>query len=379
MSWKQTFFPDLVHASYLNHAAIAPLSTRVTAAMRDVMAAYVAKGSMAWPEGFDSRDRLREKLAQLIHCRAIDIGLVSNTTHGLMVVANEFPWQPGDALVLIKGEFPGNVVPWLAAAKAFGVRVIWLTLDDLLTQSPAFHDAVAANARLIAVSWVQYQTGRVMPLQVLSQLRQTYGVQVCVDAIQGLGPLTMDLTETPVDYVACGGHKWLLGAEGAGFLYVHPQRMAELEPRFAGWISQEQPFDFLMKGGGLVDYHRDIRKEANRYEMGTMNTLGFAGLGASIAMILEVGPELISERVLALAQYCRDGLRELGLTVFEQGATSGNASFLAPEGRIEALFHGLKDRGVIISSPDGYIRAAPHFYNDEADIQRYLDALRELL
>ena len=128
----------------------------------------------------------------------------------MVTIAEEYPWEKGDRIVLIKGEFPTNVVPWLNAAKRNDVAVDWVELEDVLEESPAFKAAVTAKTRLLAVSWVQFQTGKITPLAHLSHLRAKYNLHICVDAIQGLGPLRMNLAETPLDFVVTGGHKWLM-------------------------------------------------------------------------------------------------------------------------------------------------------------------------
>jgi len=378
MNYRRELFPDLQYSAYINHASVSPLNARAMAAMNRLMRRYAQVGVKAWGESVACRDRLREKLAALIGASAGDIGLVSNTSQGLQIVAQEYPWRSGDRLVLFRGEFPGNVVPWLQAAERFGLEPIWLDLDDLAERSPAFQDAMARKPRLLAISWVQYQTGRTQSMAALSRLRDEFGVHLCVDAIQGLGPRTLDLAETPVDFIACGGHKWLMSPEGVGFMYIHPDRIGEMNPVLAGWLSQESPIDFLVEGGGLVDYRKPMRRSADRVEAATLNSFGFAGMEASIDLFLEIGPAWIEERVGALVRLCREGLRELGAPLCDRDVDAGIVSFKPPAEFMKRYARGLERRGVIVATPDGHVRASPHFYNDENDVARFLDGVRDL-
>ncbi len=379
MDYKQRLFPDLTYGTYLNHASISPLNQRCRQAITQLTEDYSRRGVKAWGPGNEARGRLRGLLGQLIGASGDDIALLGNTSQALSIVACEFPWRRGDGLVLVRGEFPGNVLPWLYAARRFDLEVHWLEVADLLEQGPRFEQVMARQPRLLAISWVQYQTGVAQSLDALSRLRGQYGIQICLDAIQGLGPLTMNLAETPLDYVACGGHKWLLSPEGTGFLYVMPKRMAELQPTWVSWISQEDASSFLFLGSGYVDYEAPLKTSARRFETATLNAIGLTGMEASIALMLEVGPAEISRRVLALAERCRRGLAALGLPVVTSSANSGNACVpLAPE-RLHQCVRALDPHEIIVSTPDGHLRASPHFYNEPADIDHYLERLAPVL
>jgi len=373
MNYRATYFPDLEIPAYLNHAAIAPLNRRARDAMVALAEHYAREGAGAWPAGNQARERVRGRLAELISVAPADIGLVSNTSHGLGVVALEFPWRSGDRLVLFEAEFPGNIIPWLNAARRFDLEVLWLTLDDLLEESDTFHRVMATEPRLLAISWVQFQTGRAVSLKRLSALRERYGVKICVDAIQGLGPLTADLSETPIDYFVSGGHKWLLATEGAGFVYIHPERMAELVPTIGSWLSLEDPVRFLFDGAGLMDYGRPHRVEPSRYEMGTMNAPGFAALDESVGLLLEVGPAEVSRLILENATYCRRGLADLGIET--AGDDAGIVSFPLPPEHLPKAVSLLAENGVRVASPDGHLRVSAHFYNTTEDLDRFLQVL----
>ncbi|MDJ0840477.1 MAG: aminotransferase class V-fold PLP-dependent enzyme [Acidobacteriota bacterium] len=379
MNYRKTYFPNLQYKAYLNHAAISPLNIEAQKAVSGMADRYAGEGVKAWTRGSAARDRLRVKLAQLTGCNATDIGLVSNTTHGLNLVALEYPWRSGDRLVLFRNEFPGNIIPWLIAAKRFDLKVLWLDLDDLIQETRTFKQAMNEKPRLLAVSWVQYQNGRTLDLAELSALRGRFDLEVCVDAIQGLGPLTLDLSSTPLDYLVCGGHKWLLSLEGTGFIYVHPERIGSMIPMVAGWLSLEDPVSFLFDGSGCVDYEKPIRADAERFEPATMNQIGFAAMEASIGIFLKEDPKVVSERCLALAARCREGLRAMGIEPADGGHGAGIVSFPMDAASLKETVSALDKVGISTATPDGHLRAAPHFYNTEEEIDYYLKTLKNIL
>lgn len=376
MSLKKSLFPQLGFTTYLNHAAMTPLHARAAAAMEKLMGSYARDGVHAWAEGQQCRDRVREKIAQLMGAYSQDIGLTQNTSHGALIVANEYPWREGDGLVLVRGEFPANVVPWLNAARQFKLKVLWLDPEDLATGGDRFREVMAQKPCLLAVSWVQYQTGRTLPMAELSHLRETHGIHIAVDAIQGLGALRLDLSRTPLDFVFGGGHKWLMSPEGTGYLYVHPDRMPDLNPVMIGWMSQENAFDFLSKGAGLVDYDKPFRASPDRFEFGTAGNLAFAGMEASLDLLLETGPARVEARILALAEYAREALRRNDWKVLECQTYAGIVSIPMEAEALCACFQFLQAGGISTATPDGHLRISPHFFNEEGDIDHFIEVLR---
>lgn len=360
-------FDQLQFRAYLNHAAAAPMSEPVRQSIQDYIERFTKLGSHAWNPTLLTRRELRAGLAQLVGANDHEIGFTLNTSHGLMVIAQEFPWQQGDSLILIRDEFPANVVPWILAAKRHDLNLIWLDFDDVIDGSKRFQAAMAAGPRLMAISWVQYQTGRAVTMQRLSEIRESSGMAICVDGIQGLVPLTVDFAATPVDFFAAGGHKWMLGPEGAGFLYIRQSWHQRLRPQLVNWLSQENPVDFLTDGPGRVDYDKPFRTVADHIEFGTANNLSLAGLAGSIQWILKLGPENLSMRIRQLAHYLWEQLIQRGLSAQAQPPAAGIVSIPSAGPPLEVT-RVLAKKGIVIGTPDGYLRFSPHIHNSEEQI-----------
>lgn len=377
------WFSALRPLVYLNHAAVSPPSALVRAAILAMLEDYSARGVDAVADAAAQRERLRGQLAELVGAAPSDIGLSPNTTHGVLAIAHGLDWRPGDRIICFDGEFPTNVVPWQQAALTYGLSVEFKALSDF-DRDPAdalkgLEASLVRGVRLIAVSAVQFASGRAMPLRELAALCHQYGAELFVDAIQALGVVPLDLRGMGIDYLTAGSHKWLMGTEGCGFLAVHPDRASSLIPRLAGWLSVEAPLDFLFSGRPDLRYDKPVRQRADFVEVGAPNALGLAGLEAGIAPILDLGPTRILAHVQSLHDLLEGPMVERGfrsLRAADPAGRSGILSFSAPPDLALQRFHSLLGaQGISASQPNGLLRFSPHWPNGPEQVGAVLEAV----
>ena len=379
----RSLFPTLEPRVYLNHGAISPASTPVIAAVNAYLQDYARRGVAAFPTWQAQRRGLKEKLARLIHARPEDLAFEPNTTRGITDVALCFPWRANDRVVLFEGEFPANVTPWQRAAARFGLRLVFQPVSQFARDEARaltlLEEELKRGVRLVAVSAVQFQTGLKMPLLELARLCHAHGAELFVDGVQAIGAVPLDVTALEIDYLACGSHKWLMGLEGAGFLYVRPGRAAALIPSVAGWTSHEDGLGFLSEGPGHLRYDRPVRPLANLVEGGNLNSAGLAALDASVELLLQLGPNSISEHVNRLLAPFEAGLVARGFLSLRSAKPSQRSCTLAvlpPGGRsVVTLQRLLSERGISCSIPDGVLRFTPHWPNSEAEVPLVLEAI----
>lgn len=379
-------FPDLAPFAYLNHCGVSPPSTWVREAVAASLTDYASHGAGAFPRHIAQRDRLRARLAALIGAAPADIGLSPGTSAGLMDVALCLPWRANDRILCFQGEFPANVTPWQRAAATFDLRLDLLPLEGFADGSglglARVEDELRRGARLVAVSAVQFQTGIRMPIEALGELCRRYDAELAVDAIQALGVVPMEHLAPHVDYVVSGGHKWMMGLEGAGFVYAHPARAPALRPVVAGWLSHEDPIRFLFEGAGHLRYDRPIRARADRVEIGVSNAVGCVALEAALGPIAALGVPDIFAHVQRYHDALEAGLLERGYTSYraeDPSARSGILSVRPRPGQVLApLQSALAARGIAMSTPDGVLRFGPHWPNALDEVPRVLAALDEL-
>jgi len=351
----------------------------------EVVSDVARRGSAAYGKWHAQRQRLKGKLARLVGAREDDIALVPNTTRGVIDVALCLPWKRGDRVILFEGEFPSNVTPWQRAAEIFDLQVTFLPVadyaEDLDKGLSKLDKELERGARLVAVSAVQFQTGLRMPLAAMAERCHARGAELFVDGVQACGIVPIDVRAAGVDYLSAGSHKWLMGLEGAGFLYVHPDRAAALRPTVAGWLSHEEGLRFLFEGPGHLRYDRPIKRSVEFLEGGNCSATGFAALEASLDLILQVGVARIYEHVNRYHDQLEAGLLERGFTSLraqDASRRSGTLGVVPPaELSVVELATELMSRGVACALPDGVLRFSPHWPNSLDEVPMVLAGVDE--
>lgn len=364
-------FPVRENCLYLNHAAVAPLPRRVAAAMQARISEQEAWGSREWRHWQQTLLSVRTLGADLVGATPGDVSIVPNTSVGLSILAQGFPWQPGDAVLVGEEEFAANVAPWLALASR-GVNVIRFPSPDGRVSLEVLDPLLQPPVRLLTLSWVAFHTGWVAPVAELARLARERGITVVLDAIQGLGVLPESMEDLAVDAVVADGHKWLLGPEGAGLLVTRADLRSRLEPVLAGWTNTERD------GGSLfLDCLRPF-EDGRRFEPGTLPTVLLAGLAAALELLLEVGLPAIFERVSLLSRTITHILLQQGWEVLSPGSGHPVAGIVAgrhPFLPADEVARRLHERRIEVSARQGLVRFSPHFYATQGE----LEALRIIL
>ncbi|HEY4760335.1 MAG TPA: aminotransferase class V-fold PLP-dependent enzyme, partial [Thermoguttaceae bacterium] len=276
--------------AYFDHAAVAPLSGPAQEAIAQWNEDAACNGAAFYSAWSKKLEDLRRRVAGMIGADNEEIALVGNTTAGINLVAEGFPWQTGDNVVTRADEFPSNQYPWLHLADR-GVEIRRIHTDwgklDLDTLAEACDD----RTRIVTISWVTYFHGWRHDLERLTKLVHDRGALLFVDAIQGLGVFPLDVKKIPIDFLAADGHKWMLGPEGAGVFYIRREHLNLLRAVGIGWNSVKREHDFQ-------HIELDLKDTAVRYEGGSQNMAGFMALGASLELLAQFPAEALAARVL---------------------------------------------------------------------------------
>jgi selenocysteine lyase/cysteine desulfurase len=368
-------FPILERSTFLNHAAVAPLPRRAL----DALAAYAedaALGATAWPRMAARLKAAREAAGRLLGVPANEIGFVHNTTHGLLCMANSLPWRAGDNLVTAEHEFPANVQPWRQLGERGVARRVVAERPDHAFSIDDFAAAIDGRTRLVAVSMVQYSTGLRMPVEALAELCRERGVLLGLDAIQAIGAMPTRPTELGCDFLAADGHKWMLGPEGLGILWMRPELSDSLNASMTGWVGRVRSWDY-------DDHAQPLHPGARRFEEGSYNMAGAAALGAALEVINEFGIENVWGAVEALTARLAEGAARLGVAVASPRADGQRSGIVALDlgagADPVATATELGRRGIHVAARRGWLRVSPHFYNRPDQIDALLAALSEIL
>jgi cysteine desulfurase/selenocysteine lyase len=366
--WRQyrDEFPVTQKLTYLNHAAVTPLPRRTAEAMQALAEDALHFGSLHYDRWLDAYEGLRVAAARLIGANRSEIAMVKNTSEGISTVAQGLDWHPGDRIVAFREEFPANYYPWLRL-EAQRCYVDWLSVNDPLEKI----EIACTGAKFLAVSFVQYLSGFRADLNAIGAICKRHNCFFFVDAIQGLGAFPLDVEAAHIDALAADGHKWLLGPEGCGILYIRKSRQDSVFPEEFGWTNVAGYNDYASRDMAL-------RQDAGRYECGTLNTIGCHGLRASMELVLEAGVERIAVTVQALADQLAAGATGKGYQLLGDRTPENGAGIIAvqkPGLDSRKVVHDLKQKGIIAAPRQGWIRFSPHFYISPEDIERVIEAL----
>ena len=364
---------DTGESVYLNAASTGPLPESSVRAQEAFTRKRAAPHRLGQDEQFETLTTARRQLATLIGADVAEIALAANTSAGLNLAAWTLPLGHGDVVVIPDLEFPANVYPWMAAAAVRGFTLCSIPVNEGVLDEPAVLSALdRPDVRVLAISWVGFATGAVANLEVLGRACRERGIRFVVDAIQGLGPLTLDVSRVPIDVLACGGQKWLLSPWGTGFMYVRRSLVQELAPQPVSWMGVRGSDDFSR----LLSYDMTWRDDARRFEQITLPFQDFAGMGASLALLHSLGAHAVAAHVRARITELIDGAVEKGIALVTPRSRVAGIVSLRPADPQRASDR-LNAARVAHSVREGTIRLAPHCYTTRDDVLVALDALGE--
>ena len=367
-------FPILNHLDFYNHAGVSPLPRVAADAFRRYaeQAETVAYVGTGW---YRDIEQLRSLAGSMINAHRDEIAFVKNTSEGIATVANGLEWRPGDRIVTTAVEYPANIYPWMDVAQRVGVELVMVPEQAIPSgrrQVPLgdiLKEAGHPRTRLVTLSHVEFATGQRHDLAAVGEFCRKSGKLLCVDAIQSMGVLPLDVQAMNIDFLSADGHKWMLGPEGAGIFYCRREHLAKIRPLVMGWMN-------VINADQYGDYDFTLKPTAARFECGSHNVPGFLGLKASLELLDSLGIPAVSQRLKTLTDRLIAGLQAKGYTVISPRNAeqwSGIVSFASGTHDHSAICQALRDQHrTEIVLREGRLRCSPHFYNTEAQMDRLL-------
>ena len=372
MDWQRfrTHFRVTAHWAFLDHAAVAAPPDVCANAIAEWAHDKSINGILSYSPWARRVEETRARAGRLLNADPLDVCFVGSTTHGIGIIAEGFPWKPGDNVVIVAEEYPSNQYPWINQRDR-GVEARSVISRGNRVDIADIRDAMNSRTRVLAISSVEFASGFRNDLAALGELCRQRGTFFFVDAIQSLGVIPLDLQQLPIDALAADSHKWLLGPEGAGIAYVRREWVDRLHATGVGWNSVVNAIDF-----STIDLR--MKPHAGRWEGGTVNVGGIAGMGESLQLLLNAGIDHVWERVQELTNYLCERVQSAGLEVFSSqvpGEESGIVSLLSPGRDPRELLKDCKAAGVIVNLRGGRLRVSPHAYNSFEEIDRFVEAV----
>lgn len=378
--------PDLV---YLDSAATSLKPQCVIDAVVDFYARHtsnVHRGDYRVAEINDKLyDGTRNLVAELIHCDKDEVVYTHNVSHSLNQIA--FGLKPmlkkGDTVLITYAEHASNVLPWFALQKEIGINIEYIETDNEANITiDTFKKAMHEGVKVVSVAEVTNVLGSIQPVKEMCEIAHSYGAYMIVDGAQSVPHMKVDVKDLDVDFLGFSAHK-MCGPSGVGILYGKKKLLDAMEPVFYGGDMNAR----FNKDGEML-----LKDTPVKFEVGTPNIEGVIGTGAAIQYLLSIGLDNIHEYEKELRAYAIDKLSQLdnieiinpdnlygpidfnAKGVFAQDA----AGFLASKNiAVRSGNHCAKILHNIIHT-DQSIRASLYFYNTKEEIDRFVEACKEI-
>jgi cysteine desulfurase/selenocysteine lyase len=370
-------FPVLRRWDFFNHAGVAPLPHVASKAMRQY-AREAEAGAYLGTSWFADIEKLRQSAAALINCHRDEIAFVKNTSEGISIVANGIDWQWGNRIVTTAVEYPANIYPWMEQSRGRGCQLVMVPEEtdangcQHVPVEKILAEADHPQTRLVTLSHVEFASGQRHDITRIGEFCRSHGKLFCVDAIQSLGVLPIDVQAMKIDFLSADGHKWLLGPEGAGIFYCSRELIERIRPLMVGWMN-------VIDAQQYGSYNYTLRSDAGRFECGSYNVCGLLGFRASLELLRSLRTGAVAQRIRELTDRLIGGLTAKGYQVLsprDKWQWSGIVSFASAKHNHDQIVAGLrKEHRIEIALREGRLRCSPHFYNTEQQIDRLVETL----
>ncbi len=366
--FKKLFFQS-DSRMHFNNAGLAPITISAAEKIKYWGQRFYEEGFYTDHDYMNEVAHSRKLLSHIIGCDHEEVAFFQSTAAAVSQLAFQYPLAKNDEVIMWSQEYASHLYPWQEACKRSGAHLVLIdSPENLSTPADLLINAITPQTKVIAISWVQFQTGARTDLEKLSKVTKEKNIFLFVDIIQGLGLHPFNMKEWGVDAVAGGSHKWLFSPVGVGYLALDMKHMDKIKPHNVG------AYTF-----GTCDDPTDLvclpKKNALKFESGSKQVLEITALGASLEMILKVGVKTIEAETLSLATSLRSGLVKKGYSVHSpfdlENHQSSMVNFIPKKDsadRLRALPCNFAIRG-----PG--IRLAPAAFNTQTQIERLLSVL----
>ena len=359
-------FPVTSRVAYLNSAAAGPVSVPAHESATNYYRKMMNDGDVHWNRWLAEREAIRARVAKFINAEPDEIGFTTNTSSGMNVIVDALEHR--GEVISCHLEFPVTTLPWMN-------RRIPVHLVSPVNGEVRMEDVISAmtsDTAVIALSHVQYSNGFRIDPHELARIKGRHAL--VINAAQSAGVFQIDVKRMQIDALCATGHKWMLAGYGSGFVYLSRELLRQSHSRTLGWLSVEDPFR------DRNDELRPRHDASARVELGCPHFAGIFSLGATVNLIEEIGIENIQQRALELNRFLTSRLDELGFKILSplKNESMRSAETLVEFERPSEVARHLFRRGVIVTEKPQGIRIATHFFNNEGDIERLIDGLKEM-
>ncbi len=366
---------------YLNNASVSIMPHSSIKKMNDFLIEYNSNGpDSIYSERFlkEKLLQIRKKISRLIHCKPEEIVFTQSTTDGVNLVASGLTLD-SDSNIIIRGqshEHHANYYPWINLSKKISLRNLKIDENGFFDKNE-LQNFVDTNTKCVVLSHALYNTGAVLPVEEVGEFLEKNNVPFFLDTAQTVGCFgDYDFSKTKSDFMSFNGSKWLCGPMGTGIFYCKKESSKLLEP-------------FLIGGESAMVYDDEklaYKDLPDKFQTGFRNYVGFVGLESSIDFMMELGFDKIRNKILKLSNQLRDELAKIsGISLYgpeNESERTSIVSFTIDGKEPQKIVEDLERQQIILAVREimdkKIVRASPHFFNSESEIQKVVDEIKKL-
>jgi selenocysteine lyase/cysteine desulfurase len=368
-------FPVIDHCVYLDNAHYSHYSLETRRRLIEAVDGFTFTNQNLSLVNYQTAERLRKKCAELVHAKPEDIFLTSSTTHGLNVFANGIDLKAGDTVIFADSEFPAVAYPWMNQEKMRGIKYEMIPSDKGKIKVSDIENTIKrTNAKVLTISSVEFLGFR-NDLKTISKICHDNGCYLVVDAIQSVGACPTYVDEYNIDFLSAGSQKWMMSPAGVGFAYIPANIREKVKPSYVATTSIN--YDFK----NFLNYDLKFRDDAIVYENSTLNCLGMVGMECSVELFLKIGIENIFNHILKLQDIFIGEIEGSNFTVQSSTERINRSNILIfshkDSLKNEAIQKDLEQKKIYVALREGYLRLSAHLFNNEEDILRLTNSLKE--
>jgi kynureninase len=370
-------FPVVGEKAYLISASLGPISRRAERYLQEYVQSWATKGAPdpVWTEDiFPRMASVKRTFGALVGADTDELAITVNVSLALSAIFSCIDFSERTKVVLSELDFPTDGHVALAFRRRGAEPVFLKSPDGLTIPVEAYADAIDERTAAVIINRVLYRTSSLLDAKEVCRLAREAGAFSIVDDFHGTGIIPVDVHDMGCDFYTTGVLKWMCGGPGLAFLYARRDLLQTLEPLVTGWFATREPFSFDLQ-------HLDYHDTARRFEHGTPAApVAFIAQGG-LDIITEVGPANTRERQQDLIDYviARADQAELPVRSPRDRNARGGMVNIGVGTDAEKVCHALYERDVCTDFRGDGIRVSPHFFNNEQDVDRLFDALREIL
>ncbi len=350
--------------TYLNNAGRGPVSRNASIEGMSYYKEALQYGNTHWDKWSEKIVKIRENVAKLIGANSCEIAFLPNSSLGMNYIAKMLD-NTGEVL-MSSGEFPSCSLPWIQCG--YKVNFIDPHKNGKISIDK-FASSITPSIKIIVISHVQFTTGFRQNLEELGTLCKNSRIHLVVDASQSAGAFPINVHSSNIDFLVFTGYKWINAGCGIATLFINKKFHDSSNFPVVGWRSAKQPYE-------LINDRLELVNSASALELGHPQFPNILALGGAVETLQKIGIDNITQRIHHLTDYLHEQLNNHGIKIIsslEQNERSGITSL--EMSNASDIVEELRKNDIIVAKRGEGIRISLHYYNNQDDIDRFIEIL----